>query len=98
MGRRTDVVSKDDIEVIKPPHYTQGKVECIHAIKASLAHVENGYDSFLKANVMKYLWRMELKGAKLQNIQKALFYLRELEKENLPADYGVYTRREVVNE
>jgi len=39
-----------------PPHYTQGDVECIDAIKAATKHL-TGIEAFCVGNVYKYLWR-----------------------------------------
>lgn len=61
-----------------PPHYTQGEIECIDAIKASMNEQE--YVGFLKGQVEKYLWRFEKKWNPLEDIRKAGFYLDKLEK------------------
>ena len=63
-----------------PSHYTQGGIECLEAIKASMTVQE--VRGSLKGNIMKYLWRYENKGNPLQDLQKAKFYLERLEKEN----------------
>lgn len=51
--------------VSSPKHYTQHKVECIEV-------VENM--SFILGNVIKYVWRADLKGG-LQDLEKAKWYL-----------------------
>ena len=61
--------------VTKPYHYTQGGIECIDAIKASMSDEE--FKGFLKGNVMKYIWRYENKD-KLQDLNKAMWYLNKL--------------------
>jgi hypothetical protein len=38
-----------------PPHYTNGEIECIDAIRASLTPEE--FRGFCKGNIMKYVWR-----------------------------------------
>jgi len=59
-----------------PPHYNAGgKVECIRAIESSMTKGE--YRAYLKGNIMKYIWRYELKGG-LEDIKKANWYLQEL--------------------
>lgn len=58
---------------INPPHYRQGKIECIAALKAALTPEE--FRGHLKACVMKYLWRERLKGDRLENVGKAKWYL-----------------------
>ncbi len=59
--------------VYRPSHYTQGGVETIDAIKASLT--TDGFRAYCKGNVMKYVWRYENKGKPLQDLQKACTYL-----------------------
>lgn len=58
--------------VHSPSHYTQGGIECIEAIKASMCPA--GFTDYCKGNVMKYIWRWEAKGG-LQDLQKAQVYL-----------------------
>ena len=58
-----------------PSHYTQGGIECIDAIRASLS--PSGFCDFCKGNVLKYLWRWEKKGG-LQDLKKAQVYLNWL--------------------
>lgn len=65
--------------VSSPQHYTEGNVECIDAIAASMTKEE--FFGFLKGNVMKYLWRYCGKGNPKQDLDKALFYLGRLRKE-----------------
>ena len=60
-----------------PPHYTQGGIECIEAIKAALG---DGFVSFLRGNVIKYLWRCEHKGG-IEDLRKAAWYLDRAIKE-----------------
>lgn len=69
----------DSDPVNHPSHYTQGGIECIEAIKASMTHVE--FLGYLKGNVMKYLWRYENKNNPREDIQKAIWYLTRLEEE-----------------
>lgn len=59
-------------EVNNPAHYTQGGVECIDAIRASMK--PSGFIDFCKGNVVKYLFRWEYKGG-LQDLLKARVYL-----------------------
>jgi len=62
-----------------PSHYTQGGIECIDAIKASMTEAE--FRGFLKGQVIKYIWRYELKGKPGEDLNKADFYLKRLRKE-----------------
>lgn len=60
-----------------PTHYTDGGgVECIEAIESALTNEE--YRGFLKGNVLKYLWRCNLKGKPKEDLQKCEWYLKRL--------------------
>jgi hypothetical protein len=58
--------------VNKPPHYTQGDIECIDAIRAALGH--DNFVTFLRGQVIKYQWRLGHKGPALEDAQKANWY------------------------
>lgn len=60
--------------VNRPPHYTTGEIECIDALRAALTAEE--FSGFCKGNAIKYLWRSKLKGATMQDLQKAVWYGR----------------------
>lgn len=56
-----------------PPHYTShpSGVECIEITE---------HMSFTLGNALKYIWRADLKGKSIQDLEKAIFYLnREIE-------------------
>jgi hypothetical protein len=59
-----------------PAHYNQGGIECIDAIKASLT--QEGFQAYLKASSMKYLWRYEHKGKPVEDLRKAEWFLVRL--------------------
>lgn len=59
--------------VNNPPHYTQGGIECIEAIRASLGL--EGFVSYCRGNIQKYLWRSEHKGKRIEDMKKAAWYL-----------------------
>lgn len=61
-----------DDHVNHPSHYTQGGVECIEAIKASMP--TEGFQDYCKGNVMKYIWRWREKGG-VEDLEKARVYL-----------------------
>lgn len=61
--------------VNKPPHYTNGEVECIDAIESALTAEQ--YIGYLRGNVLKYLWRFDRKNG-LEDLEKALWYLKRL--------------------
>jgi len=73
-----DVFKEMNDSVYHPTHYTQGGVECIEAIKASMT--PESFLGFLKGNVLKYLWRYEKKNG-VEDLQKARWYLDRLTKE-----------------
>jgi len=60
-----------------PPHYNQGGIECIDAIKAATG---SGFIKYCTGNVIKYLWRYDLKGG-VEDLKKAAWYLDRAIKE-----------------
>ena len=70
MGRI--IVSKDKA-VHQPPHYIQGEIEYIDAMRSMLTADE--FKGFCKAKAVKYIWREDLKGSNLQDLEKAVVYL-----------------------
>lgn len=59
-----------------PAHYTQGGIECIDAIRASMTEEE--FAGYLKGQVIKYIWRYKHKGKPAEDLKKARFYLDRL--------------------
>ena len=55
-----------------PSHYTQGGIECIEAIKASMT--SDGFQDYCKGNCLKYIWRWRQKGG-VEDLKKAKVYL-----------------------
>ena len=63
--------------VTRPLHYqSESGIECIDAIQAALTPEE--FRGYCKGNVMKYLWRSQRKGAKIQDEKKAQWYLNRM--------------------
>ena len=62
---------------INPSHYadTDGGIECIEAIEASMTMEE--FKGFLKGNVQKYVWRYAQKNG-TEDLKKAKWYLERL--------------------
>lgn len=65
--------------VTHPAHYTHGGIECIDAMRAALTPEE--FRGYLRGNVIKYLWRCELKGKPVEDLRKAAWYLDMLTDE-----------------
>lgn len=61
-----------------PLHYTQGNIECIDAIQASMSSEE--FKGYLKGNAQKYIWRYEHKNNPVEDLQKAMWYLTKLKE------------------
>ena len=59
-----------------PAHYTQGDIECIDAIEASMTPEE--FAGFLKGTAFAYIWRFEKKWNPKEDLDKADFYLDRL--------------------
>jgi hypothetical protein len=58
--------------VYNPPHYKQGKIECIEAIQSALTEEE--FRGYCKGSAMKYIWRERHKGG-TESLEKAAWYL-----------------------
>jgi hypothetical protein len=61
---------------INPEHYKKGDIECIEAIRSATVG-KSGIEAVCVANVIKYLWRYENKGGKV-DVEKAQWYLEKL--------------------
>ena len=70
------LADQDDDPVNPPSHYTRGGIECIDAIKASMS--PEAFHGFLQGNAMKYIWRHDLKGKPVEDLDKAMWYLTRL--------------------
>ena len=68
--------TKDEVN---PSHYQKGGIECIDVMRA-VASPEQ-FQSHLWLTAMKYLYRLHSKGSPSLNVRKAIWYLKELEKE-----------------
>ena len=72
--RKTAEVGRGNDAVNHPAHYTSGKIEVIDAI-------EDWKLGFHLGNAVKYIARAQHKGAELQDLRKAAWYLqRHIEK------------------
>ena len=74
MVRRLRETEQPDM-VNSPPHYSQGSIECIDAMKAALG--AEGFSAYCRGNVLKYVWRTEAKNG-VQDLEKARWYLNRL--------------------
>ena len=66
---------KEDDKVNHPSHYTQGGIECIRCIEASMK--PEGFQDYCKGNVIKYIHRWRDKGG-VEDLKKASVYLNWL--------------------
>lgn len=55
-------------KIRNPEHYTShpSGIECLEITK---------YMDFCLGNAIKYIWRSSLKGAEIEDLQKAIFYI-----------------------
>lgn len=65
-------------QVNHPAHYTQGDIECWDAMKACMSTEE--FAGYLRGCAIKYLWRCNMKGTCVQDLQKARAYVNKLEE------------------
>ena len=72
----------DEDMVNHPPHYTQGGIECIEAIKAATTGLD-GFEAYVTGTAIKYLWRWKHKNG-IEDLEKAQWYINQLiEKESV---------------
>lgn len=68
----------DDVDMVNsPPHYRQGDIECIDAIRAALTPEE--FRGYCKGNAIKYVWRERYKGGN-ESMSKANYYLTKAQE------------------
>ena len=65
--------------VNSPAHYSTGRIECIDAMKAMLTPDE--FEGYLRGNAFKYIWRSPLKGKPIEDLDKAIWYIKRLQQE-----------------
>jgi len=61
-------MAKNEDVVNHPTHYTQGKIEVIEFI-------EDKQFEYHEGNAIKYISRAKLKGNRIEDLQKAVWYL-----------------------
>lgn len=67
-----------------PAHYNHGEIECIDVI-------EQLDLSFCLGNALKYIWRCEDKGKKIEDLNKAIWYI---DREITNTRKAVYVEKE----
>lgn len=77
-------VKSDEPDMVNhPPHYTQGGIECIEAIKAACG---DKYEGYLQGAIIKYVWRYPHKNNPKEDLEKAKWYLERLIEEYKDGD------------
>jgi hypothetical protein len=68
--------------VNNPPHYNEGSIECIEAMKAMADGVSNvtAHEAYCWQNAFKYLWRWPYKNG-VEDLKKCRWYLDRLIKQ-----------------
>ena len=65
----------DHDPVNKPQHYRVGEVECIDYIQQQLG---TGVRDYLRGQIYKYMHRHQYKGAEVEDLRKARWYIDKL--------------------
>jgi hypothetical protein len=65
--------------VNKPPHYGNGKIECIEYMRDNMQQMM--FMGYLEGNTKKYLHRYRYKGKPIEDLEKARWYLNKLIEE-----------------
>lgn len=60
--------------VTSPPHYNVGGIEAIDAMVSAFG--SEYVKHYCLCNAFKYIWRCMHKGKEIEDIRKAIFYLR----------------------
>lgn len=74
--------------VNNPPHYKQGAIECIEAIRAALTPEE--FRGYCKGNSIKYVWRELHKGGD-ESLKKAVWYMLQIGERATTVPDAAYT-------
>jgi hypothetical protein len=83
----SDVSIKELDMVNHPPHYEEGKIECIEAMEEVIGR--DGVIEFCIGNTFKYIWRhLKKHKSPLEDLKKARWYL----------DKAIYLLEENTNE
>lgn len=69
-----NVINEQD-NVNHPAHYTSGGIECIDGMIAAFGREYVMH--YCLCNAFKYIWRCEHKGKRVEDIQKAVWYLNK---------------------
>lgn len=59
--------------VNRPAHYTQGRIECIEAIREALG--DEAFVAFCRGTAIKYAWRSGKKANHAEDLRKGAWYL-----------------------
>ena len=59
---------------INPSHYKSGSVECIDTMEAAFGRA--AVITYAEINAFKYIFRLHNKGPRVENINKAIWYLK----------------------
>lgn len=69
-------IPKPDYDPVnKPQHYRVGEVECIDYIQQQLG---TGVRDYLRGQIYKYMHRHQYKGAEVEDLRKARWYIDKL--------------------
>ena len=63
--------------VNNPPHYTQGKIECIDAMESAFG--TQAVIDFCRCNAFKYIWRAAYKNG-IEDLNKAVWYINKIKE------------------
>ena len=74
---------KQKVDLVnEPPHYKFDGIELIDVIKAKLNNSKmSPYTAAIWIQCIQYLFRFDVKGNDIQDLEKARFYLNEIIKE-----------------
>lgn len=70
MSKKPDLINH-------PPHYTANDASCDKCGHSIECIDITRHMNFNLGNALKYIWRCDSKGPKIENLQKAIWYLQD---------------------
>ncbi len=72
-----DVIEESKIDFVNhPPHYEDGKIQCIDAIEEAIKGL-TGIEAKCTGDAIKYLWRWKKKNG-VEDLKKAIWYINHI--------------------
>ena len=74
--RTSDIFQSTQDMVNNPPHYNRSEAKCDCGRRIECIDITR-HLKFNIGNAIKYLWRVDLKGASVEDLKKAIWYIQD---------------------